>query len=184
VPGRARHAVFALIGASIFALLTFLGASIRIPLFPVPFTLQTLFVILAGAVLGSRAGVFSQAIYLSVGILGVPIFAGSLAGIAVFAGPTGGYLVGFMLAAFLVGRLINKRTSLLWHTTVFALGSLAILVCGVAHLAIVYSQDLFSALALGFVPFLLGDTVKVFAAVSIYRSYSHLRRNWSARTRD
>lgn len=181
VPSRARGALFAILGASIFAVLTFVGANIRIPLYPVPFTLQTLFVILAGAVLGTRTGVLSQAIYLSMGSLGIPLFAGSMVGIAVFSGPTGGYLVGFAFAAFVVGRLINRKSTILWQSTVFALGSLTILLFGVIHLSIIYTHDLSSAIAVGFTPFLLGDAVKVFAAVSIFRSYSHLRRNWTAR---
>jgi biotin transport system substrate-specific component len=144
-------------------------------MYPVPFTLQTLFVILAGAVLGSRTGVLSQAAYLTMGTLGIPLFAGALTGIAVFAGPTGGYLVGFVLAAFLVGRLINKKTTLLWQATVFSIGSLVILLLGVIHLSVFYAHSLSSAFAVGFLPFILGDALKIAAAVSIYRSYSHLR---------
>jgi biotin transport system substrate-specific component len=170
-------------GALFFALLTFVGANIRIPMVPVPFTLQTLFVILAGAVLGARTGALSQTIYLSLGAFGLPLFAGTAAGIAVFAGPTGGYLIGFLFAAFIVGRLIDKKPTLLWQATVFTLGSLVILLIGVFQLALVYTHDLGKAFAVGFLPFLLGDAVKVFAAVSIYRSYSRLRENWSNRPR-
>jgi biotin transport system substrate-specific component len=178
IPGL-RSVGFALVGASLFAVLTFVGATIRIPLYPVPITLQTLFVILAGAVLGARTGTLSQSIYLTIGVVGLPLFAGTAAGLAVFSGPTGGYLLGFLPAAYLVGRLINKKTTLLWQVTVFALASVVILVLGVTHLSLVFTHDFRSALAIGFFPFLLGDAVKVLAAASIYRSYSRLHRNWS-----
>ena len=172
-----RTGLFSLIGASFFAVLTFIGADIRIPLYPVPITLQTLFVLLSGAVLGSRAGTLSQSIYLTMGAFGIPLFAGTAAGVAVFSGPTGGYLLGFLPAAFVVGLLIRKNTNFVWQLSVFALGSLLILGLGVIHLSLVLTHDIRSALAVGFFPFLLGDAVKILVATSIYRSFSSLRRH-------
>lgn len=172
-----RTAFLSLIGASLFAVLTFVGADIRIPLYPVPITLQTLFVLLSGAMLGARTGALSQSIYLTMGAFGIPLFAGTAAGLAVFSGPTGGYLLGFLPAAFLVGRLISKNSTFVWQLSVFALGSLLILALGVIHLSLVLTHDIRSALAMGFFPFLLGDAVKILAAASIYRSFSRLRRN-------
>jgi biotin transport system substrate-specific component len=95
--GRVAAGVF---GALVFAGLTFVGASIRIPLEPVPITLQTLFVILTGAVIGSRYGLLGQGLYVGAGVAGLPLFAGTLTGLAVIAGPTGGYLVGLHLSLF------------------------------------------------------------------------------------
>ncbi|UCH83630.1 MAG: biotin transporter BioY [Candidatus Latescibacterota bacterium] len=173
----ARSLVLALLGATLFALLTFVGANIRVPLYPVPITMQTLFVLLAGAMLGARTGALSQAVYIGMGVVGIPVFAGAIGAAAFFAAPTAGYLVGFVLAAFIVGRLIDRKSTLLWHITVFSIGSLIILLLGVVHLAIVYTHSLSSAIAVGFLPFLLGDAVKVLAAASIYRSYLRLRQS-------
>ena len=89
---------------ALFALLIAVGAHIRIPLEPVPITLQTLFVLLAGAIAGPALGTLSQGLYVAGGVFGIPILAGSVAGLAVLSGPTGGYLVGFAAAAWFVGR--------------------------------------------------------------------------------
>src|SRR5262245_52763921 len=90
-----------------FALLTWAGAKVAVPLpfTPVPGTLQTLAVLLAGAMLGARAGAASQMAYLVMGLAGLPVFALPGAGPAYFLGPTGGYLVGFILAAWRHGSL-------------------------------------------------------------------------------
>ncbi len=164
------------VGALVFAGLTFVGAEIRIPLEPVPITLQTLFVLLAGAVLGSGFGLLAQAFYVGLGAFGLPLFAGGAAGFAVLAGPTGGYLLGFLVAPVLVGRLIHRRSAWWWQLLVFYVGSLSILSLGVLHLTVFYTGDFFEALKVGYFPFVLGDALKILAAVSIFRSYKALRR--------
>ena len=99
--------------ASLFAALTVVGAYIAIPfpLSPVPIVLQNLFVLLAGLLLGKKWGAASMAIYLLAGAVGLPVFAGGTGGIGHFAGPTGGYLIGFVLAAFVAGALGNKKNA-------------------------------------------------------------------------
>jgi biotin transport system substrate-specific component len=171
--GRVAAGVF---GALVFAGLTFVGASIRIPLEPVPITLQTLFVILTGAVIGSRYGLLGQGLYVGAGVAGLPLFAGTLTGLAVIAGPTGGYLVGFLVAPIIVGTLIRRRDTIWWSLLVFYLASLTILSLGVLHLSLFYTRDLGEALRLGYLPFIPGDLLKVVAAASIYRSYNGIRR--------
>src|SRR5512133_2023281 len=91
-----------------FALLTAMGAAIQIPIGPVPITLQVLFVLLSGLVLGSRMGALSQMEYLAIGFAGAPVFAGGKAGIVALLGPTGGYLVGFVVAAYLAGLIAER----------------------------------------------------------------------------
>src|SRR5512133_3318612 len=91
-----------------FALLTALGAVVQIPIGPVPITLQVLFVLLSGLVLGSRLGALSQIEYLAIGFAGAPVFAGGKAGIVALLGPTGGYLVGFVVAAYLAGLIAES----------------------------------------------------------------------------
>ena len=102
--------------ASMFGALTAVGAYIMIPLPPVPITLQTLFVNLAGALLGGYLGALSQVVYILLGVIGLPVFAGGKAGAGVLLGPTGGYLIGFVVGAFVIGKLttIRKKPGLVW----------------------------------------------------------------------
>jgi biotin transport system substrate-specific component len=179
LPGAGRRVVAGTLGAMAFAGLTFVGANIVIPLQPVPITLQTLFVLLAGAVLGRGFGSLGQAFYVGGGTLGLPIFAGSTAGLAIMAGPTGGYLLGFVIAPLVVGSMIRQRASLWWQFLTFYVGSLIVLGLGVTHLTLFYTHDLMQSLKVGYFPFIVGDVLKITAAVSIYRSYGALARRHS-----
>ena len=98
------------IGCVFFVALMSLGAYVRIPVFftPVPITLQTLFVVLSGAMLGKKWGMASQAIYISLGAIGLPVFQGYGYGMGHILGPTGGYLAGFVLASYVVGSLTHS----------------------------------------------------------------------------
>lgn len=174
--GTARRLAVTVLGVSVFAGLTFVGANVRIPLEPVPITLQTLFVLLAGAVLGSHRGSISQLVYVGAGAFGAPVFADSLSGVGILSGPTGGYLLGFVLAPWFVGRFIGRRDALWWNTAVFFCGSLIVLSLGVIHLTIFYTHDLVKALQVGWIPFIPGDLLKVLAVTSIYTSYRGIRR--------
>jgi biotin transport system substrate-specific component len=115
--GLLRDAVLVFGGAIGLALL----AQIQVPLQPVPVTGQTFGVLLVGALLGSRRGALSMLTYLSLGAAGLPVFAGLGAGASHFAGPTGGYLVGFVMAAWLVGRLAERGWDRRIHTTALAM---------------------------------------------------------------
>jgi biotin transport system substrate-specific component len=154
-------------GAIIFAFALGLSAAIRIPLpfTPVPITLQTMIVILAGAALGVRWGAAAVLGYLAAGILGLPFFtAGS--GLAAIAGPTGGYLIGFVAGAAVAGLGRGRR----WHfRTVFMAAALAaIYVCGVAHLVIFWGFPWMRAVQLGVAPFVAIDLAKLVVASAIY----------------
>ena len=168
-------------GALLFAGLTFVGANIRIPLQPVPITLQTLFVLLSGAVLGARFGSLSQVFYVGLGAIGLPIFAESLAGFGVLIGPTGGYLLGFLVAPLFVGVFVDRKNSFWWNAVVFFFGSLIVLSLGVLHLTLFYTRDVLESLTVGYFPFIPGDLLKILAAASIYRSYRGLRRTFPQR---
>lgn len=171
-----RRVLVGVLGAVLFAGLTFVGANIRIPLQPVPITLQTMFVLLSGAVLGARFGSIGQALYVGLGVAGVPVFAGAGVGLAVIAGPTGGYLLGFLIAPLVVGRFIARRDSFWWQILVFYCGSLIILGLGVAYLSLFHMGSFVTAVKVGYLPFVPGDFLKILAAVSIYRSYRALPR--------
>lgn len=161
------------IGVISFIALTAAGAYIRIPLFftPVPITLQTFFVILAGAFLGRKLGSLSQAGYLMIGIFGLPVFSGGLYGFARLFGPTGGYLIGFVLAAFVIGKLLGNDSEAPFLKIVGAmLVGLAILfTVGTFQLAYVFHISLDKAVALGVLPFIPGDIIKLLAAAAIYQ---------------
>ena len=138
---------------------------------PVPITLQTFFVILAGAILGKKLGALSQAGYLVLGLIGLPIFTGAGTGLLYLAGPTGGYLIGFIISAFLVGRLIDIRERAGWKLGVFAIGLMTIYLCGISWLSISLNITLYKAYLLGVLPFLPGGAVKLALAVLVYLKF-------------
>jgi len=169
-------------GAVAFAALTFVGAHIYVPLQPVPVTMQTLFVLLAGAAIGGRIGGLSQLLYVGIGAAGLPVFAGGTAGIGVLAGPTGGYLASFVVAPLVVSALIRRSGSIAGQTGAFVAGTMVVFVMGVSHLAAVYTHDLASALRFGLLPFIPGALVKIAAAVGIYRAGAAFSAGIRART--
>ena len=141
-------------------------AQVRIPLpfTPVPLTGQTLGVLLVGAALGSRRGAASLGLYLVVGLLGLPVFTGWGSGLAHLAGPTGGYLLGFILAAFGVGWLCERKLDRRWTTAIipFLAGEILIYLCGLSWLAVFVGTE--RVLAAGLWPFLPGDLLKMLLA--------------------
>jgi len=161
----------AVIGVVSLIALTVAGAYMRIPLpfSPVPITLQTFFVLLAGALLGKKLGSLSQAGYLFIGIFGLPVFTGGLYGFARLFGPTGGYLIGFVLASYVIGKLLGSDDDAPFVKIVAAmLVGLAILfTTGTVQLAFVMHISLEKAVALGVLPFIPGDIIKLLAAATI-----------------
>jgi len=157
--------------AALMAALTAAGAYIAIPVGPVPIVMQNLFVMLAGLLLGSRWGFISIAIYLLAGAIGLPIFAGGTGGIGKFVGPTGGYLIGFAAAAFLIGLLTEKgKNRIVSDVAAMILGTLVIYAIGVSWLKVVTGMDFIKAASVGMLPFLPGDALKIAAAVPIARA--------------
>ena len=161
------------IGVLSFMALTVAGAYIRIPLpfTPVPITLQTFFVLLAGAFLGKKLGSLSQLGYVGVGIFGMPVFTGGLFGIARLMGPTGGYLAGFVVASFVIGAFLGKDNHAPFIKIVAAMvvGLAIIFTLGAIQLSVVMGLSLQKAVALGVLPFIIGDAIKLLAAAAIYQ---------------
>ena len=158
-------------GVLTFVILTSLGAFVRIPLpfSPVPMTLQTFFVLLSAALLGSNLGTISQLSYLLLGVLGLPIFTGASSGLLYLFGPTGGYIFGFVLAAFLVGKFIKYgQNNLFSILALLCLGDLILLSCGVIWLKLILGYNFTKLLFIGFIPFIPGDLVKASVAAIIY----------------
>lgn len=157
--------------ASLMAALTAVGAYIAIPIGPVPIVLQNLFVMLTGLLLGSRWGLISIGIYLLAGAVGLPVFAGGTGGIAKFLGPTGGYLLGFAAAVYLIGLISERgRGSVAVDVLAMLVGSLVIYATGVGWLKVVTSMSLAKAASVGMLPFLIGDALKIGVAIPIARA--------------
>ncbi len=157
--------------ASLMAALTAVGAYIHVPIGPVPIVLSTLFVLLSGLLLGSRWALISMGLYLLVGAIGIPVFAGGKGGVAHFFGPTGGYLFGYALSAWVTG-FISERShgSLAMDLLAISFGSLVIYLLGVPWLKMVMNMSWPKALMVGMIPFLIGDTVKGAVALILARS--------------
>ena len=151
-----------------FALFTALCAQIsfNIPWTPVPVTGQTFAVLLAGASLGSLYGGASQLLYVVLGLAGLPFYADGGRGWETATGATGGYLIGFVLAAALVGALAERRQDrqLLTSLPAMLAGSALIYLIGVPWLAWKLGVDAPKAIEFGFAPFVIGDALKLLAA--------------------
>jgi biotin transport system substrate-specific component len=161
--GWLRDVILILLGALLVAVLA--QIEIPLPFTPVPITGQTFGVLLVGAALGSKRGAASLVSYLAMGMMGLPFFAGGAHGLDIVIGATGGYLIGFVIAAYVIGLLAERglersvRTSLI----PFLIGMIVIYVCGLSWLTIVLGS--FSeAIAAGLLPFLVGDVIKLLAA--------------------
>ncbi len=157
------QAVIVLLGSS----LLWLSAKVQAPFWPVPMTLQTYVVLSLGALLGWRLGLATMAAYIAEGVIGLPVFAGTPAngiGLGYIAGPTGGYLAGYVVAVALIGWLADRRSNASMLTTAFALlaGELTILGLGCSWLAVQIGWE--KALTVGFGPFLVGDALKLVMA--------------------
>lgn len=160
-----RQVAVLILGSS----LLWISAKVQVPFWPVPVTLQTYVVLTLGGVFGWRLGAGAVATYLVEGALGLPVFAGTPLegiGLAYMAGPTGGYLAGYLLAAVLVGMLLERRSKpgVLSTALAMAAGELAILGLGCAWLAVQLGWE--DAVALGVGPFVVGDAVKLALAVT------------------
>ncbi|MEA3502383.1 MAG: biotin transporter BioY [Actinomycetota bacterium] len=167
LPRRAVTTATLVVG---FALITAAAAQIRVPLpgTPIAITGQTVGVLLAGAALGSRAGAGSMLVYMALGAVGFPFFAGGEGGWTYATGASFGYLVGFVVAAWLVGRFAEQRRDRVIRTAIpaFLIGSAAVYTLGVTWLwATVDAIPTFGdALRAGFYPFVAGDVVKAVLA--------------------
>ncbi len=156
---------------ALMAAVTAVSSQIAIPLFPVPFTLQVFAVVLTGLLLGPRHGALAMAIYLLVGAVGVPVFAGFKGGLGIIFGPTGGYLVSYPLAAAIAGLAAHavanaaartlRRRALTLSVIAGTAALLVIYAVGMTWLVIVAQLPMLVALAQGVLPFVAFDLVKV-----------------------
>ncbi len=152
-----RAVLLALVGS----LLVALSAQVQVPMYPVPMTMQPFAVIVIGAAYGARLGFATMLLYIAEGAIGLPVFAGMKGGVAVLVGPTGGYIVGFALAAGVVGWLAQRGwdRGVLATAAAMATGMVVLYAPGVAWLASLIGVE--KAIAAGLLPFLVGDAVKI-----------------------
>ena len=158
-----------LVLAALFAALSVvmtIFVSIPLPFSPVPLTGQTFVVMLAGAMLGSRRGALSQLIYILLGAAGLPVFSGGMGGIGVLVGPRGGFLLGFVIGAYIIGKLVEKfdRPSLVYLLFATSVGGvLAVYIPGILQLSLVTGLSLSQA-AWSMLYYIPGDVIKVAAS--------------------
>lgn len=157
-PEWMRMAVLAVVGS----LLLTVSAKVQVPFWPVPMTMQTYAVLVIGAAYGARLGTATVLLYLAQGLVGLPVFAGAGAGPAYLIGPTAGYLVGFALAAGLVGWAADRGRGRSFVRMVAAMtaGHLLILALGVAWLAVGFGTGWERAVAVGLTPFWAATALK------------------------
>ena len=163
--GIVRDAVLVVGGAALTALAA--QVSIPLPFTPVPLTLQTFAVLLTGAALGTVRGVLSMTLYLLAGVLGAPVFSNHSSG---WGGVSFGYVIGFVVAAGVVGFLAERGATrgILRTAGVMVIGNLVIYAVGVPWLMAVAHISFTQALALGVVPFLIGDAIKIAIAAGLF----------------
>lgn len=170
-----RFAVFPRVGLAADALLVFGGAalvalaaqvSIALPFTPVPITGQTFAVLLVGSALGAARGVASLGLYLVVGVAGAPVYADGAHGWSVITSASGGYIVGFVVAAALTGFLAERRWDRSFSSAVAAMltGNVVIYLVGLPWLALELHTSLEKTLELGLYPFVAGDVLKLYLA--------------------
>ena len=166
---RVRHLALILAGTLLIAM----AAQVRffLPDNPiVPVTGQTLAVLLAGGALGFRRGVASTLLYAVIGAIGLPVFSGGDSGVDVILGGSGGYIVGFILAAAIVGRLaeLGWDRNLVGSIGAMVFGSLAIYAVGVPWLYVTSGQSLEWVVQHGMIDFLVGDVLKLALAAALF----------------
>lgn len=155
---------------SLFAALTAMGAYLKIPTQPVPFTMQIVFVMFSGLLLGGRRAFAAQAVYVSIGLLGIPVFAGGASGPGYVLSPSFGYLIGFMAAAYVIGKLAEKTVPMTFAKSlgILGIGLVFLYSAGIPYLFMILKYvmgkeiSFTGALAAGFTPFILQDLIKVF----------------------
>ncbi len=166
----ALRAAVKVFGIVFFSFATSFGALVRIPLpfTPVPLTLQTYFVLLSGLALGASAGALSQGIYLLFGLFGMPLFAGATTGPAILYAPTTGYLLGFIMASSLAGFATRDDVTTIKRIVFLIFATLLILLTGATFLSLNTHVSFLDAIRTGFLPFLIGDLIKLTAALGTW----------------
>ncbi|HPV85209.1 MAG TPA: biotin transporter BioY [Sedimentibacter sp.] len=164
----------------IFTALTAVGAFISIPIGPVPITLQSFFILLSGIILGSKKAMFSQITYLLLGLIGFPIFSGFSGGLQHIFKPSFGFIIGYVAAAYVVGKLTEEKTASQYLWAAVLAGTLIIYTFGLPYMFYILNIMLNSNLSivkilqLGMFAFIPGDMLKAVIIVFFAQKISPL----------
>jgi len=164
--------------AFIFAMLTAIGAQLIVPAYPVPFTLQSYFVMLSGALLGSRWGALSQIMYLFMGAIGLPVFADLSGGFGFLIGVSGGYLLAFPVSAYVTGLICEQIDN--WFGILLGLfiGTIVILIIGALYMTVLLEKNIATSLYDGLTKFTEWSSLKLlmaFGTIMLYRYFRKVR---------
>ncbi len=152
------------------AVLCILGP-LAVPVGPVPISLATLGILLAVYILGAKEGVAACLLYIALGAIGLPVFSGFQGGFAKIAGPTGGYMLGYLFLALIAGWFIHKYYDIIWLQFIgMCLGTAVLYAFGTAWLAHVAGMTFMEAMAAGVLPFIIGDVLKMICAIVLGRA--------------
>ena len=174
---KSRFSVRDMVFTAMFSALIAVCSILSIPIGEVPFTLQTFAVCLASAMLGWKRGALSVLVYILIGAVGLPVFAGMKGGLGVLAGPTGGYIVGFLPTALIIGAVAEKcGKRALPLALSMILGMLACYLAGTIWFMLLTKSGPGESLMLCVAPFLLPDAVKITAAVILSNRLSKVVR--------
>ena len=158
---------------ALFTALIIIGGyvSIPIPVGPVPIVLTDFFVMVAGLFLGWKHGLVCVTLYVALGTLGMPVFAGGSAGLAILFGPTGGYLFGYLLMVTVIGFITSKmKPSAFTYLSALIIGNILLYLVGVPWLKVVTNMSWAAALAAGLTPFIIGIVIKIAVAAALARA--------------
>ena len=177
-----RTSTLNLVFCALFAALTAVCAQFSVPIGPVPISLATFAVYLAGGILGASGGAASQILYVLIGAAGLPVFAGFSGGAGVIVGPTGGYLVGYVLCAWIVGALSARfgRKTLPFVVSMLV-GTAALYFLGTVWFVFLTKRSLWDSLALCVLPFLPGDAAKIAVSAVIAPQLGKIFDRFSAK---
>ncbi|MBU3092711.1 biotin transporter BioY [Clostridium sp. CF011] len=162
-----------LIITALFTALTAVGGFISIPLGPVPITLQSFFVLLSGLILGAKLGALSQITYVILGLIGLPVFSGGTGGLTSVVSPTFGFLISFIVVAYVIGKITEKNKSLSTIICSVILGSSVMYLMGIPYFYFIFTNYLgkninfYAALKYACIPFIPGDIIKAIIAIII-----------------
>lgn len=158
-----------LVYAALFAALTAVASQIAVPIQPVPINLAVAAVILCGAILGKTYGTIGILVYILLGCFGVPVFSGFRGGLSVIAGYTGGYIVGYLFIAFIVGLVMEKSGKLRSFVLASVIGVALCYTFGTVWYCITAGKGFVAALAVCVLPFIPGDLIKIFLTALIVK---------------
>lgn len=165
--------------SALFTALIIIGAYISIPIGPVPIVLSDFFVMVTGLFIGGKYGLLSVGLYLSLGALGIPVFAGGTSGLAILFGPTGGFLFGFLFLVASIGFITYKRqSSLIRDLIALLIGNVLLYAIGIPWLKISLDMSWTASMAAGLIPFLPGTIIKMLVVLALGRiMVPHFKEN-------